>query len=267
MQYEIYLDTLLLLNYIMNYVVLQLSNRFRKRSATRGSIVLGAFIGSIGTIILFLIINLNGAFKFILMYLLLVPIMSIATWREFEIKELIRSSITIVGMTAFMGGLLNVCYTQLPFLQRYGNQAVVLILIIGFLYQCVLWMLQYRNHTIEDVICDVILYNGTQEIHTKGLLDTGNSLQEPITKRPVCMIARELIQARSINGMTKGYCVIPYRSVGKEHGILEGYEIDCMVTIQHGQRRMHKNVIVAIAPTHITDKNAYQIILHPQLWN
>ena len=61
------------------------------------------------------------------------------------------------------------------------------------------------------------------------------------------------------------YKMIPYHSIGKERGLLEGYEIDEIVVKGHTGRKQFEKVIVAVYKGKVSGKGSYQMILPFQL--
>ena len=67
----------------------------------------------------------------------------------------------------------------------------------------------------------------------QGLIDSGNDLKDPLTGRPVCIIDRQLGQRMLEETgdevvVETRYRAIPYRAVGTERGVLEGFRIDAL---------------------------------------
>lgn len=59
-------------------------------------------------------------------------------------------------------------------------------------------------------------------ITVTALVDSGNSLTEPISGKPVCVVEEKIVRGLWGKSM-KGFRAIPFHSVGQNHGILEGY--------------------------------------------
>ena len=66
--------------------------------------------------------------------------------------------------------------------------------------------------------------NGEKIWQGRGLIDTGNSLKEPISGRPVHIVSSDV--ANAVTAGNAGYMAIPYRSMGNPCGILNGYRVD-----------------------------------------
>ncbi len=77
---------------------------------------------------------------------------------------------------------------------------------------------------IDRASVAVEIKNGEKMWQGRGLIDTGNSLKEPISGRPVHIVSREVAEAVAAGSMR--YVAIPYRSMGNPCGILNGYRVD-----------------------------------------
>ncbi|MFI3201655.1 MAG: sigma-E processing peptidase SpoIIGA [Eubacteriales bacterium] len=265
MQYHIYIDTLLFMNFIMDFLALELTNQWRKRNVKCSAIVRAALFGAITTSALMLIGNLNGYMKLIILYLILIPIMNGIAFSSKRIEEMVINSGCTIIMMILLTGVLNVCYTHVPFLEKFQLPLAIMILLAYGIYRGISYTILVYERKKECVTFLVSLRNGEKNLEVVGLMDTGNSLIDPISKKPVCMIDGNLIEGREVNGVIKGFCVIPFHSVGKKHGVLEGFEVDEVTILYNGVSVVHKDVLVAVAPNDITSNGAYQMILHPQL--
>ena len=96
----------------------------------------------------------------------------------------------------------------------------------------------------------------------KGLLDTGNGLREPISKKAVCIVGRDAFQ---IKFLPEKFRAIPYHSVGKENGILYGYEMDCLLIDTDEKRVIVERPMIGLSEVPIGSPDTYQMILQPEL--
>ena len=59
--------------------------------------------------------------------------------------------------------------------------------------------------------------------------------------------------------------MIPFYSIGQEHGILKGMEIDQLVIKQDDRQIVQKNAIIAFYEGKLSNDRSYQMILHQSL--
>ena len=105
------------------------------------------------------------------------------------------------------------------------------------------------------------------EIEVNALIETGNSLREPVSGKPVSVVEEEMLGRLSGIKIPEKLKVIPYHSVGKSNGIMEGYEIPEMIIEDEGENLRWQKVIVGISKNKISANGRYQMILHPDLCN
>ena len=102
----------------------------------------------------------------------------------------------------------------------------------------------------------------------KALLDTGNHLREPLTNRPVIIVEKTLlkqIMTRELLEYTTRIKVIPYRSIGKEHGTMYGLVLDGLEVTVDNVVHKHEDVVACVYEGTLSSKKDYQLILHEEL--
>ena len=119
------------------------------------------------------------------------------------------------------------------------------------------------------------------------LVDTGNSLVDPLTAQPVIVAEQEhllplfspffaqqltqtasgsaqLLLAAQQSEMPGRWRLIPYRAVGQQ-GMLLGFRPDWVI-LQHGKEyRRYSNVIVALSEQKFSAYETYQGLVPPEL--
>lgn len=111
----------------------------------------------------------------------------------------------------------------------------------------------------------VVIRQDQREVRFQALVDTGNTLSDPITgqqvlvvsasiaKRLVGLTEKELADAVTAVGMLQGGRLIPYQSVGKEGGMLAAKRFqDVTIGSRHG------SCLVAFAPHTIGAGEGYE---------
>jgi sigma-E processing peptidase SpoIIGA len=121
------------------------------------------------------------------------------------------------------------------------------------------------GRTMPDLLVPVrLLWNG-KSAEVTALIDTGNHLTEPLTGRPVSIIAGEiaekLMEERQIQ--QQGCFLIPYHSIGVEKGYLQGVTIDRMEIGKQGTITTINKPVLAIYKGKISAEGQYEMILHP----
>jgi len=78
---------------------------------------------------------------------------------------------------------------------------------------------------------DVTICMGEEKISLRGFIDSGNFLTEPLTGKPVAVARASAVEKLlgPEHDWSCRYTAIPFRAVGTEKGILDGYRTDQMV--------------------------------------
>lgn len=132
-------------------------------------------------------------------------------------------------------------------------------------------ILQHYLLLKKTLIYPVILIEGDTQYHMKALLDTGNSLIEPISKKPVCIVGQNVFEQETVKEgerkkfQPRTFRVIPYHSVGKENGILSGYEMDRLIIDTDERKVIIEKPMIGISRVPVGSPQSYQMILQPEL--
>ena len=115
------------------------------------------------------------------------------------------------------------------------------------------------------------------------MLDTGNSLTEPVSHAPVIVgdvtglseFLNEEEQKQIKEFYETGYYengkkirLIPYHAVGVSSGILLSYLLDeVVIWKEEGQVIRKKGIYLAVSPIRVSSDGSYQLLLHPGILN
>lgn len=154
---------------------------------------------------------------------------------------------------------------KIPLFGQYENSLLVLAL-LGFTgYVLGMGGLSWWERCRRNCFCSVVIAGDEKPIEVKALIDTGNGLEDPVSHRPVAVLDEEVWNSLKRWMKPEKYKMIPYHSIGKERGLLEGYEIDEIVVKGHTGRKQFEKVIVAVYKGKVSGKGSYQMILPFQL--
>ncbi len=265
MYYKLYIDSVFFIQFVMNLYLLSITGKILRCTATHRRILLGALSGA-GLICLVIAIPAGSLKVRLLCGVIPVSIGMIrVVFAIRPLKLLVKGSIVMAACGFFMGSVvlwLERRFTW-PEKWRYGIWTVAFF---GFLaYRFLRFLLQKMQKEKESDIREVRIPVGEKMIHMKALLDTGNHLSEPVNGAPVCIISEKAAGEMAPFFLPQRYHAIPYRSVGKERGILDAYELPELVIEDTYHEICCRRVIVAICNTGISQDSIYQMILHPGL--
>ncbi|HBT48124.1 MAG TPA: sigma-E processing peptidase SpoIIGA [Peptococcaceae bacterium] len=134
----------------------------------------------------------------------------------------------------------------------------------------------------------VVGLNG-KRLALKALVDTGNNLRDPFTGRPVIVVEygalRPLLPPElqiespaagepeleklvsSLHGTTWAarLRIIPFHSLGREHGLLLGFKPDEVIVLWEDRLVRVKDVVIGLCWQRLNPEGGYQALLHPEL--
>lgn len=225
------------------------------------------------------------------------------TFGKMKWKELIRLSIILFLVTCFVGGFFNSVYyhtklrlnlIQLDASVIFSNipMGYILLTFLGIVpLTAILVWLRMRYHDCKKDIYEIELICDAMSTKTRGLVDTGNCLFDPISHKPVIIVEKQVmeqiipsdcISLLKINevGMIQNeaaasqelldhymfrFHLIPYRSIGKEQGVMPGIVLD-RIQIKVGEETCcQERVTAAIYDRALSTGGEYQVILHKGL--
>ncbi len=122
-----------------------------------------------------------------------------------------------------------------------------------------------KQKALSDSLVTVRLQWEERTETLRGMIDTGNCLEEPLTGRPVSIV--DAVPARRLLGETweerRGFYLIPFHSVGTGKGWMQGVTIDRMTVELSEGTAVIKRPVLAIYDGQVSAGGRFQVILHP----
>ena len=119
-----------------------------------------------------------------------------------------------------------------------------------------------------ETVMTVEIRLGTEAIRLCGMVDTGNSLRDPLSGRPAFLLAAAAAQPLFHETIPDCvFCCLPFRSLGTASGLLRGFRPDEVWLERNGVRRAVRAVIglyegeFPAAP----DGRDCQVLIHPEV--
>lgn len=248
MQYELYADSLFLINFIMNLYLLILVERSILYSASPGRLVLGAAVGALGFLMPFpvsgpLILRLGAGMA------LSTAAMLFAAFRIRSIRMFLKLLERLVFYSFGMGGAMLFLVKRLPWAREFLTGVLGTAGIGGLLF---LLFRRFRyGLSMKNSLCRALLTRNGEELEVNALVDSGNSLTEPISGKPVCILDRSAFE-KLWKEQTEGFRAIPYHSIGKKRGILPGYLLPSLKLEAEGMTLDFQDVYIAVSSEDIS---------------
>lgn len=251
--YELYIDVFFLVNFMMDYLLLRLTGKMMKCSATHGRIVAGAAAGALCACAAMVIPWINTFVRFILLHaagsILMVKIGFKIGWD----RTFLRACIMLYISAFLVGGVME-------YFHQYVRRASLFfaLALVGYFVSLGIWELVTYLAGRNAVRCKVRLIKEDREYMAEALIDTGNRLRDPATGKPVSIIsarAWEMLGAEE-------RCYIPYHSVGKPDGVLPAAALDKMCVYEKTPVWLDRPIVAVCED--ITDDD-YEMLVHPDL--
>ena len=191
----IYIDELLFLNFIIDYIIISTLAYIMKINVKRIRILLGCTIGELSIIYLF--INMNTTMLW-LFKLILGIIVVYTTFGFNDIKTFIKTFINFYIISFFLGGILY--YFKNENLLNYSYYLLMIPIIMN--------IYKYFSYDIKNVFSlkyKVTIYlNNGQILYLSGYMDTANKLTEPYSNKKVIIINKKV---------EEDYFFVPYQTI------------------------------------------------------
>ena len=260
MYYELYVDVLFLVNFLMDYLLLLLVRRMLKCTATHGNVCLGATLGSLMTCIIVVLPIPYAFLKFILFHMIVNTFMIRVGLKIKNMKSFVKAYILLYIGGFLLGGVMQAANQYI----RVGSLFFA-IAVGGYYVVSKLWDFIASVQKINQYHCKVDLYLGEKKCQVEGIIDTGNGLRDPISNQPVSILDK--VAARQFLGEEKMSRVryIPYHSIGKKEGILLAVKIDRMCIYGENECWVEEPLI-GVSEETISAEGEYQLILNPNLF-
>ncbi len=261
MYYILYIDRLFFLNFIMNLFALSLMKLSLRRTVTRFRMILSALLGAVGYIAVIFLPAVSYQFKVILGFTGISILMVFVMYPKSGLSFLTKALTGLYCFAFLFGGVLL-------FLKKYivpsGDGAWLYILLpSAILYLLLCFLLKTRQEAVKE--CKVTLLCEEKELVLKALVDSGNMLIEPISKKPVSVVEERLLTEAGITLHEEKCRAIPYHSVGKKNGILMGYEFPKILLRTQKEEKSIEKAIIAVSQDKLFKSGRYEMLLHPGL--
>lgn len=201
-----YIESLFFLNFFLDFLILMTTSILLKRNVKVINLIIGAFIGSLSIIILFLNINI---YQGIILKIYLSIIMNLFTFYYKNIKYTARNIITFYFVSISIGGFL--------YLLKLNFNYNLLLIIIMFPFITFIYLKQMKIFkTKVNKYTNISIYIENKILNLTGFIDSGNSLKY---KNNLVIITNLK------NNFKKNIVYIPYKTISGT-SLLECIKVD-----------------------------------------
>ena len=276
----IYIDTLFLTNLVINYIILLSTSKICAANVHRIRLWISAGFGALYSV----------AVLFPALAFLLHPAMKIASGIAMSVisfggkRQIVRITLVMLAVSAAFGGAVY-AVTMLTGVDLITAAAVFdfKVLILSFIVCYAILIIVFRrtgrNHKGGGIV-KLTIEHGGRKATVPALVDTGNSLSDPLTGASVAVAdvfeiksifpreIREIIakeaEESSVEAMENldekcnmRFRLVPYNAIGVKNGLLLAFRPDKIAV--NGEEK--KDMIIALSPTAVSDGGAYAALI------
>lgn len=141
------------------------------------------------------------------------------------------------------------------------------VIAMTFLMTVLVRFLYHRIQKRKDLALhyEAVLELGDERILLNALLDTGNTLVEPMTLKTVQVINQEL--GLQIDKTKWGELVIPYTTIEKQHGIMKGFFATKLTIRKENQVYEIERPAIGISKVPIGKSRGFDLILNANVFD
>ncbi len=286
MRQVIYIDVLLCVNLLINYVILILEAKLLNLRIKRKRLILSALMGSFYSIFIFFD-QINLLISLFIKLLMSITIILIA-YGFINTRSFVKSIVTFYFINFIFGGIIFcIWYFISPkgiFIKNgivyFDISPTFLILSTVVIYFSIkIYQYFLGENDLHNSVCDLEILNKGRIVELFAKVDTGNSLKEPFSNKPVIVAEYEslkdilppevknYIQDNVEDWTAKGkktslLRVIPYSTVSGE-GLLPAF-IPEKVTIRYKNKTYIKESFLAISKRNLF-LGDYKALVPPDL--
>lgn len=262
MTYNLYADVILANNFTMDFLLLSVVRKVMKLEKRKGGIFLASLAGAVYALAVMLVPFPIFFLQFFATYAVMSALMVLIAFRVRKPREILRAVAGLYLAAVMAAGFLQLFEglggdrTSLLF---YGAAAAGSIWLT-----MVLWKAAAGGAVQSGHLYQVTLYYRGKSGTFTGFLDTGNRLTEPVSGKPVSILSAD--SAKELFSRVDGVLYVPFRTVGREGGVIPAVRADRMEIREDGRNTVIENPYIALSKEPLSQAGAYQILLNEKLW-
>lgn len=244
----------------MNYIILYATGFVQKRKMKNFKLIISSVIGAIYAIVSYL--NLIPIYSNPIMKVLLSSIMIYVAFNNENIKQMIKNLLLFYLASFVIGGCAlallymispqNILFENGVLVGTYPMKVTLIAGVVGFLIIQFSFSQNKRQMKMKDLLCDLEIFVNDQKVKMKAYIDSGNTLKDPLTKKPVIIVEKSVMEKIiDIDNLIGGdekikFRLIPFKSIGKQNGMLIGIRPEYVKIKYNENEVITKKVIIGI---------------------
>lgn len=258
MEQVIYLDVFFSINFLMNLLIIIVTGKILVKPIYIYKATISASIGAVYACVVAMRPLNNNIIQFLLTYIVIALIMILVSYKPISINDGIKTIVILYISTFILNGVVNT-------MSNFSDSTVIVtILSIVVLTLSISTLISNKNS--KNNIRIVTIWFKGNVVTVAALIDTGNSLTEPISHKPVSVLEAKYIKQLVENKNAENkFKIIPYNSVGKQGGVMKGIQVDSIQIDDNGNILEIKDAIVGSSSDKLSFGDEYNMLLSPSL--
>ncbi len=299
----IYADIVFLVNLIMDSFILLLATILLKKKKNVFLIIFGGFLGSF--LYCFLMFNAYlSQFYNPITSLFTIIIPQLIVFKPKKLKDFFKEFLIINICSFLIGGLTTALFFYTNAKNYLGemlsfsveNFSIKLLLFScssTYIFIKIYRLVLTKKMKKQQHIIDTTIKKNSQKVTFKSLVDTGNTLKEPISNKHVIILEFDIFKnflpnelkllfyEKNDNDITKIYealdktndvdflynfRLIPFKSIGNENGVLIGVKVPEVELFEENKTHKLKDIFVGIANFKLTTSEDFNALINPEIF-
>lgn len=290
---SVYIDILFLQNIIVNYGILLVTQKLSGRYSTALRKLISATVGAAYLVVMLLCPRIGTLYTIggkimlsILMVSIAFPCQRLKNWFKALLSFYISSFIFAGAGFALMSFLnQGIYFKNGEFYTQMKSDGMLLILTLatGFLMVRAFTDIFRKRIEKDSYIVKTYISLDGKTVCVDALIDTGNSLTDPVSQWPVMIAELESIRELLPDGMVKWFenwtqmsaapsydenaewikriRLIPFNSIGTQNGMLPGFKPDGVCVEKEELCFERTQVVVCISRSRLSSAEQYRAII------
>lgn len=219
---------------------------------------LGAIIGAALTCLV-IASPFNGIVKLILCHAVVNIVMIRVGLKRKQVGEIVKATAILYLVSILFGGILELFA---PYLHTEIIYFVIAILCALFIRN--IWKIFLNEKRTQNTRCTVVLQEGKTQKKVTALIDTGNTLTDPVSGDPVTVIGKVLAkQMWEEKKQEKGIRYIPFCTI-ENKGMMPVFRIEKM-HVKGKEEILIQHPLLGVCERQMSETEEYQMILNPDI--
>ena len=255
----VYIDLFFLLNFWMNLLIIFLVRKLIKSYRTIRCVIAAFLEAAVSCGLLLLFFQTES----MAVFLIHIPVLFLVNFMAFGCKNMLWHLLLFILTGAATGGIQTAIFSLST---TRSEGPVILLVSLSCFLACAALEKQCRLRWKEEHMkAKTVLEFENRKMFATALIDTGNKLYDPFFHKPVILVDERMMRDIVLcckESHPEKLQYIPYHSVGRMNGMLEGVMFD-RVSIQWQEKKlMFNKVIAAATKENLYKGKEYQVIFH-----